>query len=133
MFVRCVTLATAIGVATAQTAVAADVSMGKLVPYCSALEQMVDMPTGGIGYPVTGTGMDATYCAAYIRGILAVIEFGPVKEVRICFPANVDDKQIAAVFVKYAKNHPEWHHWPAVYGVTNALQDAFPCKGEQAH
>ena len=136
MSVRCVTLAAMVAVA-AQSAKAqitfGSVTIERLLPYCSAVEQIVDIPTtGDMVQPITDAGMDAAYCTGYLDGILAVVEHGPVKEVHICFPLGVNTKELAAIFVKYAENHPEWHHWPAVYGVTQALQDAFPCRGENA-
>jgi hypothetical protein len=65
-------------------------------------------------------------CASYIQGIIATIERMPTG-IKICFPANVDTKQMAAVFTKMARENPQWLHREAVFGVVTALQTAFPC------
>lgn len=45
-----------------------------------------------------------------------------------CPPNNVTGSQVAAIFVKYATDHPEAHHLQADWIVTAAMTNAFPCR-----
>jgi Rap1a immunity proteins len=49
------------------------------------------------------------------------------KDVKFCFPTNVDNGQIILVFVKYLEDHPEELHKPANLLFVESMRKAFPC------
>ena len=58
-----------------------------------------------------------------------------IPELKACFPVGRDVEKVAVsfeqmvlVFIKWAKDHPEKHHWGDWQGVRQAFADAFPCK-----
>jgi hypothetical protein len=100
-------------------------TIGEMLQKCARLAEMrIDGPK--ISYPMTDAGWDAALCATYLQGIADMIVDVPLSQFNICME-NTATKQHAAVFVKYANEHPERHHWAATYGVIDALAHAFPC------
>ena len=77
------------------------------------------------------------YCSGYIAGFydgITTKDYG-IPELQACFPEEEDGltlavsfEQMVLVFVKWAKDHPELHHWARWQGVRQAFADAFPCK-----
>ncbi len=71
-------------------------------------------------------------CLGYISGILDLADFDqalpPAHTAHgWCLPDGASSSQVAKVIVKYANDHPEELHLPAVLLVANALLKAFPC------
>jgi hypothetical protein len=79
---------------------------------------------------------DTDFCVGYITGSAdhftftkALLKFAKQGgEGGTCLPERATPQQLADVFVKYAKNHPEERHLPAQYVISAAWHEAFPCK-----
>jgi len=77
------------------------------------------------------TGADSLKCVCYLYGFL-----GGYMETRlavgapraICPRKGVSGEQLAAVYVRWASQHPELWHLPSWRTVNMALRDAFPCE-----
>jgi len=74
-----------------------------------------------VGY-ITGSADHFTYTKALLKFAKQGGEGGT------CLPERATPQQLTAVFVKYAKNHPEDRHLPARYMIAMAWAEAFPCK-----
>ena len=77
------------------------------------------------------------FCLGYIAGFYdgrTTEDYG-LANFQACFPTSKDGLNLAvsygqmiSVFIKWAKDHPELHHWEQWAGVRQAFADAFPCK-----
>ena len=71
------------------------------------------------------------YCHSYISGVIDVQATYGLKDseqlIYTCFPKGITSRQGAAIFVKWAKEHPELHHKYSHIGVVSSLAEAFPC------
>ncbi len=77
------------------------------------------------------------FCSGYIAGFYdgrTTEDYG-MHEFKACFPVEegglslaVSFQQMVLVFIKWARDHPEFHHWDTWQGVRQAFADAFPCK-----
>ena len=61
------------------------------------------------------------YCLGFLRAVWQMSEKG-------CGPRGVPMRNVAEIFIRYAKDHPEWLHRPAEEVVEAAIIHAFPCK-----
>jgi hypothetical protein len=61
------------------------------------------------------------YCLGFLRAVWQMSD-------KACGPAGVPMMEVAQIFMKYAKENPEWLHRPAEEVVSAALSKAFPCK-----
>ena len=77
------------------------------------------------------------FCSGYIAGFYdgrTTEDYGKHK-LMSCLPVEeggetlaVSYEQMVLVFIKWARDHPEYHHWEDWQGVRQAFADAFPCK-----
>ncbi len=74
-----------------------------------------------------------TFCIGYVLGIADVVDTLSDGKVAGFKPVCIDQTtvtsgQLQRVVVKYLKDHPEETHTAAVFLVTVALREAFPCQ-----
>jgi hypothetical protein len=74
------------------------------------------------GEPVSGL-YDTAFCLGYFFGYQAV-----PKPVTYCVPPEVTIGQEVVVFVRWADQHPERWYLTQYKAVTEAFQEAWPCK-----
>lgn len=84
------------------------------------------------------TAYDNGFCAGFITATIDTLRMWEVsdyvakrthdKDMKFCFPDNVDNGQILLVFVKYLEDHPEELHKAATLLFVEAMGRAFPCK-----
>jgi hypothetical protein len=74
------------------------------------------------GYASTG------FCIGYIRGVADVMLLHDVWDRSLCFPKNVNLRQVRDVVIKYLETYPQMRHSPASLLIADALGDAFPCQ-----
>ena len=77
------------------------------------------------------------FCLGYIIGFYdgrTTKDYG-LPTLQACFPTSKDGltlavsyEQMVLVIIKWAKDHPELHHWEQWQGVRQAFADAFSCK-----
>lgn len=114
----------ACGSALAQDRPTLSFSTAQLYEFCKYADNYVD------GRPMPE---EMIYCVSYLAGFggrnaLITTKDG-IKSRVYCPPANGGDWiQLARVFTKWARDHPEQQHLPGYVGVANALAPAFPCK-----
>ncbi len=78
-----------------------------------------------------------SFCSGYVAGFYdgrTTEDYGKY-ELKACFLVEtggetlaVSYEQMVLVFIKWARDHPEYHHWERWQGVRQAFADAFPCK-----
>jgi hypothetical protein len=61
------------------------------------------------------------YCLGFIRVVWQMSD-------KSCGPPGVPMMDVAQIFMKYAKDNPEWLHRPAEEVVSAAHSKAFPCR-----
>jgi hypothetical protein len=89
---------------------------GQLKEYCEDLQHTLQQPRGPhTESEATGAGV----CFGFFTGLPS-----------LCVPDGVTLQQKALVFVKWANDHPEKLHEPALAGGMIAIIEAFPsCQG----
>lgn len=68
------------------------------------------------------------FCDGYVRAISDEMYNYPFAGLQTCFPANVTNRQLTRISVKYLREHPGLLHLSAYHNVASALLIAFPCK-----
>jgi hypothetical protein len=81
--------------------------------------------------PVTG---DMALCVGYFAGVLDTLHLAEVVlpgSTKMCLPEEgLSRDQAVKIFLKWAQEHPESLHEPAVYQVSYSLLQSFPCRGK---
>ena len=70
-------------------------------------------------------------CAGYTAGIydmINLLETTSAVPKRHCFPPGVTRLQLHDVVIRYLQEHPEQRHMGAAALVSDALEDAWPCR-----
>ncbi len=73
-------------------------------------------------------GFERGFCDGYVRAISDEMYNYPFAGLQTCFPANVTNRQLTRISVKYLREHPGLLHLSAYHNVASALLIAFPCK-----
>ena len=73
--------------------------------------------------------LSLAFCLGYINGWFHAADANAlVPEIGFCLKnKNVEADQLTAVFLKWAKDHPEQWHKHAYEGVIESWREAFPC------
>lgn len=69
-------------------------------------------------------------CLSYIRGFVEGHNYTVyvTRSSRLhCIPSSVRAEQVQKVFLKWARDHPEYLHQEAPWALLAALTEAFPC------
>jgi hypothetical protein len=77
-----------------------------------------------------GDAAEANACLGYLAGIVDEQQFGDGDSkpgFHFCIVSGVTTQQMARIVVKYGDDHPEILNQLAVYIVSKALAQAFPC------
>jgi len=74
---------------------------------------------------------DFNYCQGYVVGLADAIEdltnWGQIKNCQIKLTAGITGKQLADIFIKYLREHPEERHYTAGSIIISRLKEVFPC------
>lgn len=62
-------------------------------------------------------------CAGYVEGVADLLS-----DTVVCIPPEINGKRLVDVFLKYSAKHEDMLHGPASRIVSNALQEAYPCR-----
>ncbi|HEU5133618.1 MAG TPA: Rap1a/Tai family immunity protein [Steroidobacteraceae bacterium] len=102
-----------------------------LLRACSVVERAADR---NLSQREWEQDKDFYACLAYMHAVEATMVFMDElygRDFPVCYPDGVGVvtmRQMARVFVKYMKAHPEDLHKSAVVLYTASLQEAYPCK-----
>jgi hypothetical protein len=106
----------------------AEYTIGQVLTYCLALERATPTSGGRALYRDVRDVKNAATCLGYIGGVIAgVVYVDPPNYQHFCIPEGVTENQLVAVYLKFARAHPEWHDTTAARGIIAAMQEAFPC------
>lgn len=111
MDIRQVILGAALGVAVSAAAYSADGRHDG-----NELKADMEGPEAGIGRAMA---------MGYVNGVADALYFKDVT----CEPANVTQRQVVDIVLKFLRDHPERLHEQRFALVSDALMQAFPCKG----
>ncbi len=67
--------------------------------------------------------MEAVFCGGDVEGVADLLS-----DKVVCIPPEIDEKRLVDVFLKYSAKHEDMLHGPACRIVSNALQEAYPCR-----
>lgn len=98
----------------------------------NAHSQESPLSTGNTIYPICTSSQINTQiiCASYVAGFLSGIANQAILSERkpvFCLPAEANNGQALAVFVKYMSDHPERRHYDVPSLLIVSLGEAFPC------
>ena len=99
--------------------------------YFSSSSQLLEMCSVAIAEmdgQKTNREFDATVCVSYLAGYRDGFAVANEGGKNICIPSSVTAGQLARVFAKWGREHPELLHENKAVGVTRALVSAFPCE-----
>lgn len=87
-------------------------TVGQLGAACAQLESRPLSPSTAL-------------CTGYVGGVFdGLLEADALP---FCIPPEVSVGQAGRVVAKWASDHPEYHHRPAVVAVVASMAKAFPC------
>lgn len=109
-----------------------------LLDYCGKMVNYLDDPQRPLTDPDL---MSSAWCAGYVQGTVEQLQFVQIAMMKdssdtkigplgICIPFEVPTGQVARVFVKWLRDHPEKLH-EGITGLTiRILHDAFACEAK---
>jgi hypothetical protein len=95
---------------TSAPATAGDYSIGDMVPLCAALEKAPSQ-SGGFALNPSHEGLSAAVFYGYISGVVGMLATAYASQT-FCIPQGVNMMQVAAIFLKYGREHAQQHHLP---------------------
>lgn len=120
-----------------QENVGIDVSGNRYLDICSVAEKPYDQWT-------SVDAVDDGACQGFMIGMVDGMTYAPkilkyannypslkgsIKDLGICFPADVETGQMTRIALKFVRDNPEKAHERTPVLVISALQKAFPCGG----
>ena len=106
---------------------AAATTTGEMLSNCAPIADGNELEHG----PLV-TGICLGFAGAFLDlGNVVDNDGAPVNVPGYCLPKGVTTRQIASMFVNYARAHPERYHLVAHSTVVSALMVSFPCPPQQ--
>jgi len=95
----------------------------------ATVKQLMDNMSAKIDY--LRLSQDSRSCRFYILGVAeGIAVFADLYSVKDCVPDGVMMSDLAEIYVRYYKNHPEVRHLDAKETVTASFIEAFSCRKE---
>jgi hypothetical protein len=81
------------------------------------------------GHRDTETMVMAASCSDYMRGVYDAITYYSylLNDKTLCIPSETSYRQIHAIFMKWADQHPEQWHLHGFAGIFKALEEDYSC------